>query len=341
MARVIKGKPQIKLAGNSAEMLSSIRQTYNILNATELNDWVSTLPDVKDTNGNNEQQKFTFRYEALPDAIKNLFSLIFEVSSLKSKDELRFTEITVIKPRTKTTKRINGEFHLNEFTNSMMNVTDRFLYVFGKEQIGYKSVDISAVSQQFGMGGGMQLPPILEQTSKTKIYHLNNQSALSTKIIYDDGPSFRPPSRPGFRDADVRKSPERWGMIIDVYGNKDRLDDMVEEKLKPIQEIIDGPANSKKAKLIKKFGEDLQMQKNEEESTKAKLLDGLSDDEDVEDVEDVEIPELVPDICGTEIDQTEVKTGMKDKATEASPDDLQKIDNCLQENELNVEELNL
>lgn len=294
---------------NMAEKLAHIRDELSAINGDELDLWVKSLPDIKDSNGNNEVQKLTFyNVEHLPDEMKTLETLpsgIFLMENLPpvvkefidsmfdqtklTYDIVRYFEVNVIKPYIGKPKKVNGNFHVNKFDFGKLNVSDRFVYIFGLENLTYEIIDISQMASEFGLSAKNMIDTIPDFTSKSKAYRLNLQSSMGVNITYDDNLFYTPPKRNGFRDIQRKKTSGRWGMVIDLYSIKERLDDVVDEKLKPVSDLIEGKSNSKKAKLLRKFNDSVK--KNEEkllieDEERKKLLSELDESDDT-------IPNLV------------------------------------------------
>lgn len=284
------------IEGNMAEKLAAIRDELNIFNAEELNEWMKTLPVVKDENGNNAVQKLTFndRY-SMPEALGIFVDTVFEQCKM-SYSMVRFFEVSFIKPLPEDAWKRGGSsgnkkgVHVNRYDIGGINISDRFLYVYGIENLDYRFVDISRMAAEFGMSAKNMLHNVNDRSGKSRAFRFGLQQGMGVQISYDDNKSFKTDAKKGFRPMNINKTHGRWSMIIDVFANKERLDDIVDEKLQPVAEIIESNPNSKKSLMIKKFQDKLEREaKAEEEDQKEKerlLADVFENDE--------EPPELVP-----------------------------------------------
>lgn len=285
-ARVVKMKQEIQVGTDPTQMLTLIRNECTVSNGKEVGEWVKSLPDVKDAEGNNAVQFFQFEVSQLPPALKSMIDFLLEQRNIDYKDIRRF-DIHVIKPVAEFQKRQMGKkgkpVHVNTFENLKITSSDRFLYISGLEKITYKIIDISAMAQQFGVGGAQRIvEEFTEQTGAYKAFHMDIQAAIAMSINYDDADTFHVPERKGWRSTYMKKGKGRWGIVIDVVATVERLDEVVEQKMKPIEDLLQNNPDSKKAKQIRSFQEKI---KKEQEAL-------VKDDSD-EDVEDVEIPDLV------------------------------------------------
>lgn len=292
-----KMKQEIQVGTDPTQMLTLIRNECTVSNGKEVGEWVKSLPDVKDSEGNNVVQFFNFEISELPPALKNMIDFLMEQRNL-SYDDVRRFDVHVIKPVNEFQKRPNGKKgkqpHINTFENLKITSSDRFLYISGLEKITYKIIDISTMAQQFGIGGAQRhVEEFTEQTGAYKALHMDIQAAIAMSINYDDCDTFLIPEKKGWRSSFVKKGKGRWGIVIDVVATIERLDSAIDEKMKPIEDLLQNNPESKKAKQIRSFQEKI---KKEQEVL-------VKEDSDVE---DVEIPQLVS------VDETVVTTKKSD-----------------------------
>lgn len=291
------------IEGNMTEKLASIRDELNIFNGEELNEWMKTLPSDKDENGENKVQtmRFNDRY-SMPEALGIFVDTVFEQCKM-SHDMVRYYELSFIKPLPEDTWKRGGDkkkrVHVNRYDIGGLNISDRFLYVYGIENLDYHFINISAMAAEFGMSAKNMINNLKDRSGKSRAFRFGLQQAMGVQISYDDNKSFMSEAKKGFRPMNINKTHGRWSMILDVYANKERLDDIVDEKLQPISEIIESNPNSKKSLMIKKFQDKLERDlKAEEESQmeREKLLSDVFGDDNEEPPELVSVEEELDDI---------------------------------------------
>lgn len=291
MPRGYSVQKKMVIDGNMTEKLAKFRDELNVFNGEELNKWMKTLPDLKDTEGNNAVQKLTFmNRESMPEALGIFVDTVFEQTKM-TYDMVRYYEVSFIKPLPEGAWKRGGnssggkkkQVHVNKYDIGGLNISDRFLYVYGIENLDYRFIDISKVAVEFGVSAKNMLQNVNDRSGKSRAFRFGLQEGMGIQISYDDNKSFISEAKKGFRQMSINKTEGRWSMIVDIFANKERLDDIVDSRLEPVAEIIESNPNSKKSLMIKKFQEKMQKEAKageHDQLEKDKLLADVFEDEE-------------------------------------------------------------
>jgi len=310
-------KKQVNIGTDPTTAIAKILTRFEFPSDLEVKEWVESLSnsDMKDSGYITKKYhrvldkgKTEIDQPLLPSKIKALI----DYTTVKKQipiDEQRAYILHVIKPN-ETLRNLSkpGKDETNDERTTRMRlyreeqnkeiridqsqfiVSDRFVFIGGsREFVGLEVVDISKMKILSNLAPGQQLMERINvPCTRNEILHLEMQSAVSMRICFDNKTSYIRPERKGFRSGvHVDKNPmSRFIVILDIVAPASKVKNVLMQKIDMVDQIVDSKPDSKEAKMVKSFKDEM-TKKATEENTKENTSIFIDDEE---------VPDLIT--CG-------------------------------------------
>lgn len=259
--KMIKAK-NMTIGVDRTHDLTKFRSKFNYDGNDALSEWVKTLPIsekdeklvptsvtfFKEPNPKKENEK------PLPSQLRPFVDYMAQEKRVPD-DEIRGWTFHVLNPsKVKSDREIS-------FEQCKVYVSDRFIYIYGSnEKFTYHVIDISKAKAISNLAPNQQIiEDIEEQVKSGSVVHLEFLAAISMLLKVNDQGSFRRPSRKGFQEGVmIPKNPlRRTIVVLDIIATTKKATDVLLKKVQMFDEILEEKPDSKQAKIIRSFKEDM------------------------------------------------------------------------------------
>ena len=308
------GKKQVSVGTDPTTAIAKILTRFELPSDADARSYVSSLSD----SDIKEAGYITKKYHRVLDAGKTevdqpllpaVIKSLIDYTTVKKQippDEQRAYMLHVIKPNEllrnlskpvpdetseeRTTRmRLFREEQCKEIRidQSQFIVSDRFIFIGGtREFIGLEVVDISKMKILSNLAPGQQLMERINvPCARNEVLHLEMQSAVSMRICFDNKTSYVRPERKGFRSGvSVEKNPiNRFIIVLDIVAPASKVKNVLMKKIDMVDQIVESKPESKQAKMVKSFKEEMSKKAEEENAVESASV-FTNDDSDVPDL---------------------------------------------------------